>query len=109
MPTPSNAIATALASFARLLLLALAMAAPAHAHRPSPSPALVELEIVDRDSGRRLQSWQHQGQAWVAGEPGRPYAIGLRNLTGSRVLVVLSVDGLNAIDGRACAAKPFAG
>ena len=103
MTTPSNAIATALASFARLLLLALAMAAPAHAHRPDPSPALVELEIVDRDSGRRLQSWHHQGQAWVAGEPGRPYAIGLRNLTGSRVLVVLSVDGLNAIDGRSAA------
>jgi len=36
----------------------------------------------------------------VPGEPGHRYAVRLTNTTGERVLVVLSVDGVNAVDGR---------
>ena len=84
------------------LLLALACAIPpaACAGRPWSSASLVELEVVDRDSGRVLHTYRHAGQRWVAGEPGHRYTVRLRNRSGQRVLAVLSVDGINAIDGR---------
>lgn len=59
----------------------------------------VYLSLLDRDSGRVLQRHPHQGQTWVAGERGHRYAVRLRNATPERVLVVLSVDGINAVTG----------
>lgn len=61
--------------------------------------ALVELSLVDRDSGRVLPRIPHAGQRWVPGERGHRYAVRLQNLSARRVLVVVSVDGINAISG----------
>jgi hypothetical protein len=36
---------------------------------------------------------------WVAGRPGNRYSVRLTNRSGARVLVVLSVDGVNAVSG----------
>lgn len=84
-----------------LLLLALLclLAPPANAARLRPAQPQVELEIVDRDTGLSLPQYRHGGQGWIPGEPGHRYAVRLRNRTGARVLAVLSVDGINAIDG----------
>ena len=82
-----------------LLLAALAGAGPAAALSRAPALA-VALEIVDRDDGQDLAQYRHRGQAWVAGEPGHRYAVRLRNQGPQRVLVVLSVDGVNAINGQ---------
>ena len=82
-----------------LLLAALAGAGPAAALSRAPALA-VALEIVDRDDGQDLAQYRHRGQAWVAGEPGHRYAVRLRNQGPQRVLVVLSVDGVNAISGQ---------
>ena len=76
-----------------LLLLALSSSAPAVA-RP-----LVELTVVDRDTRQQLPQARHRGQHWIAGEPGHSYAVTLTNTGGERVLVVLSVDGVNAVTG----------
>ena len=78
-----------LASLATLALLAAC--APSHA-RP-----LVDVSVVDRDTGEWLSQHPHQGDVWVAGSPGHRYSVRLTNTTGERVLVVLSVDGVNAI------------
>lgn len=85
-----------------LLMLALLchLPAPATAGRLRPPAPLVELEVVDRDTGEVLPDYRHAGQAWIAGAPGHRYAVRLRNRTGTRLLAVLSVDGINAIDGR---------
>ena len=80
------------------LLLALALV-PWAALARAPA-ALVDLQVVDRDSGTVLPQYRHGGQAWLAGEPGRDYAVRLRNLGPERVLVVLSVDGVNAVSGQ---------
>ena len=40
-----------------------------------------------------------QGKAWVVGQPGNEYQISLRNQSGSDVLAVVSVDGVNVITG----------
>jgi hypothetical protein len=86
-----------------LLLVVLLVLAPlpslAAGLLRQPAP-LVELQVVDRDSGAVLPQYRHRGQAWLPGEPGRHYAVRLRNLGPERVLVVLSVDGVNAVSGQ---------
>lgn len=81
-----------------MLLAALTFAAafPANA---SAHP-LVDVAIVDRDDGQWLAPVRHRGQDWIAGIPGHRYAVRLTNTTGQRVLVVLSVDGVNAVTGQ---------
>jgi len=85
----------------RLLLTLLAVAAssacttlPAHA-----VGNLVDLQVVDRSRGDVLSTWRHRATSWVAGRPGDRYALRLSNRTGGRVLVVLSVDGVNVVSG----------
>ena len=85
----------------RRLFLALAAAAAATA---CTSPAfavggLVSLDVVDRSRGETLPTYAARGANWVAGRPGSRYAVRLTNRTGGRVLVVLSVDGVNAVSG----------
>lgn len=60
---------------------------------------LVEVRVLDRDSGEVLPVHWHQGQAYVAGTPGHRYSVRLDNRTGRRLLAVLSVDGVNAVSG----------
>lgn len=62
-------------------------------------PALATLEVYDRDNGQVLPHYHHEGRQYVPGHPGARYALRLRNLTGGRVLVVLSVDGINVVSG----------
>jgi hypothetical protein len=49
--------------------------------------------------GEALPEFRHRGTAYVAGRPGDRYAVRMTNRTGARVLVALSVDGINAISG----------
>jgi len=84
----------------RNLLLFLATLAAAIACTPAYARHLVDLSVVDRDSGQSLQPVAYRGDRWVPGVPGHRYAVRLANTTGERVLVVLSVDGVNAISGQ---------
>ena len=86
----------------RRLLLALALCSAA-ALAPLSARDLVGLDIIDRDTGQVLPEYGHRGQDWVAGVPGHRYSVRLRNTTGERVLVVLSVDGVNAVSGQSAA------
>ncbi|WP_233198615.1 MULTISPECIES: hypothetical protein [Luteimonas] len=89
-----------LLSTACLLATTLSWSTPVAALRvASPRTTPVDLQLVDRASGAALPRYTHRGTHWVAGAPGRPYAIRLTNTTGARVLVVLSVDGVNAVSG----------
>ena len=81
--------------------LAALAALPAHArHAP-----LVDVTITDRDTGRTIPLHEFRGQRWIAGEPGRAYAVSLENRTGERVLAVLSIDGVNAVTGETAGAQ----
>jgi hypothetical protein len=60
---------------------------------------LMDVQILDRDSGQQLTVYQHRGEYYVAGTPGNHYAVSLRNLQGNRMLAVVSVDGVNVISG----------
>jgi hypothetical protein len=77
-------------------LLAVAAGA-ACAHNPPTTESTVE--IFDRTEGRVLPIYWHDGRRYVVGKPGNEYAIRMRNGTPGRVLVVMSVDGVNVITG----------
>lgn len=89
----------------RIVLAGAAAAALAGAVVPSAHAAgrLVDVQIVDRQRDDVLPQHWHRGRAWVAGRPGDRYAVRLSNRSGGRVLVVLSVDGINAVTGQTAA------
>lgn len=80
------------------LLVLAALAAPAMS-----ADRLVDLAIVDRDSGRELTAHFHDGEYWVAGRPGAHYAIRIQSRDGRRLLAVTSVDGVNILTGQTAA------
>lgn len=83
-----------------LLLPTLALAAATLAAVPAHAVGrLIDVDVIDRDSGQPLPVVRHQGEWWVAGRPGARYAIQLRNASGERVMGVMSVDGVNVITG----------
>jgi hypothetical protein len=61
---------------------------------------LLDLAVVDRDTGQTLPTYSDSGRLYVAGAPGHRYSVRLSNRTGGRVLAVLSVDGVNAVSGQ---------
>jgi hypothetical protein len=90
----------------RRALLTLLAAAATSACTSPPAFAvggIVDMQIVDRSRGDVLPAYRSRGASWVAGRPGDRYAVRLTNRSGSRVLVVLSVDGVNAVSGETAA------
>lgn len=82
-----------------MLLSTLPLAACARDER------LLEVQVLDADRGGLLEVLPFRGRDYLAGEPGHRFAVSLRNLSGERVLAVLSVDGVNAISGQTAAAS----
>lgn len=60
---------------------------------------LANVTVVDRETGQTLPTYYHRGEYWIAGNPGRRYAIEVRNHSGERVLAVMAVDGVNVVSG----------
>jgi hypothetical protein len=91
------------------LLCAAAMvaAAPASAWMRG-NPKLAQISIVERATGRVLPQYSHEGELWVVGRPGANYAVRIRNLESRRIMGVISVDGVNAINGRTASSAPKA-
>jgi hypothetical protein len=57
------------------------------------------LELVD-EAGRVLPAWSHQGRTYTLGRKGERYLVRVRNESGRRAEVVVSVDGRDVVDGR---------
>ncbi|HEY8876735.1 MAG TPA: hypothetical protein VIN03_04165 [Roseateles sp.] len=85
---------------ALLQLAAVSSLAGLHAGCAAALPQpLLDMQLVDRDSGAVLAQYASRGRRFSPGTPGARYAVRLSNRSGERVLVVLSVDGVNAITG----------
>ena len=82
---------------ASLLMLLLALSALPGCAR---AQALVDLQVLDLERQQTLPRHPHRGRDYIEGQPGHRYAVVLQNLTGERVLAVVSVDGVNAISGQ---------
>lgn len=83
-------------SFAQALLLAAALvpSSPALAHERYRCSMEI---LVD---GTPLREYAARGTRYVEALKGREYSVRLRNRTGERVAIAVSVDGLNSIDAR---------
>lgn len=80
-------------------LLMAGVALPGWARMPIDARWL-RVEVQDRDSGETLPvHTAADGQRYVAGRPGARYGVTLRNLRRERVLIVMSVDGVNVLTG----------
>lgn len=78
--------------------LAGAAAAPAMVQVVRADP--VDLAVIDRATGQALPVWRRDGRLFVAGEPGARYSLRITSHMPGRVLVVMSVDGINIISGQ---------
>jgi hypothetical protein len=67
--------------------------------RPGPSYSPYRVEIVGNGS-YRLPTYHYNGRSYVLGGIGERYRIRVVNPTSRRVEAVVSVDGLDAIDGK---------
>ncbi len=82
----------------------LGLAGTARADLVDPRGAdLVDLKVVDRETGQAMQVWRHDGRLFVAGQRGGRYSLRVTNHTGGRVMVVMSVDGVNVLTGQTAA------
>lgn len=95
-PRRRSAVRSALL-LAAAALLAVAPGAFARGWRDAGP---VDMTLIDRDHGGILPRYPHRGQWWVPGTPGHRYAVRLTNRSPDRVLVVLSIDGINAVSGQ---------
>ena len=91
---------TAMAALGRRTVLGsmialVGLAGTARAYEPD----LVDLQVVNRETGLAMAVWRSGERAFVAGERGARYSLRIANRTNGRVLVVLSVDGVNIISG----------
>ena len=80
-------------------LLTLALLAASACSPPLFARSRVQLAVIDRDSGQWLPEYRRRGDTWIPGTPGHRYAVRLTNTSSERMLVVLSVDGVNAVSG----------
>jgi hypothetical protein len=81
-------------------LLSAAVAVALSLSAAAQAGSLVDITVIDRDTGATLPAHSHDGKLFIAGTPGHRYAVRLYNRSGARVLTVLSVDGINAITGQ---------
>lgn len=79
----------------------LTLALPLCAQAVTP----LDVEVLDRETGRTMPVYWHDGERHIAGEPGHEYEIRLRNRGGGRLLAVTSVDGVNVITGKIASLK----
>lgn len=92
-----------LSTLGRRTFLAGAVAAAglcASSHAQADGSDLVSLQVIDRETGRSAPVWRHAGRLYVAGRPGARYGVRITNNSGGRVLVVMSVDGVNVLTGQ---------
>lgn len=61
---------------------------------------LADINVIDRSTGETLPVHYYKGEYWVAGKPGAKYSVSVANASGSRVLAVMSVDGVNVLNGQ---------
>src|SRR5688572_18023862 len=81
------------------LHLALAALAASLALSAQAVGRLADLSIFDRSTGRELPVHWHEGRAYVVGKPGNEYQVVVRNRSGEDLLTVVSVDGVNVVNG----------
>jgi len=58
------------------------------------------IEMTVHVNGRSVKEYTHQGMSFIEARDGTNYTIKLKNNTGNRTMVVVSVDGLDVVSGK---------
>ena len=66
---------------------------------------VADISVVERATGRVLPLYSFEGELWVAGRPGANYAVRVRSLEDRRIMAVISVDGVNAVNGKTASSR----
>ena len=90
---------SSLSALALLACVGAVVALPGEA-AASAAAGSYSVEVIDQWGGQ-LPTWWHGGRTWVMGEQGQRYRIRVRNRSPQRVEAVISVDGRDAVDGKA--------
>lgn len=65
----------------------------------TPEQSPYQVELIGQN-GLTLDTYQHRGRYYVLGDAGNRYTIRVSNPTSRRIEAVVSVDGLDVIDGK---------
>ena len=87
----------------KTLFTAVVAATAAASMSASAIGRLADVTVIDRASGQSLPVYFARGEYWVAGTPGAKYSVSVANASGARVLAVMSVDGVNVLNGQTAA------
>ena len=98
--TTTEQTSTSLRRRTVLVAVVSAIGLAAAARAGATAPALVDLQVVDRETGQTAPIWRRGGRLYVAGRPGARYSLRVTNNSPGRVLVVMSVDGVNILTGQ---------
>ncbi len=66
---------------------------------------MADVTLFDRATGRELPIVWHDGRAYVVGRPGNEYQVIVRNQHGGDLLAVISVDGVNVLNGETASTR----
>ena len=89
-----------------ILIAAMALATRSPAAEMRPAVEDYSLEVLV--NGAPLREYTARGKTYIEALEGEEYSIRLRNQTGGRIAVALSVDGLNTIDATTTSAREAA-
>ncbi len=75
-------------------------------HQPVPDRVegrFIDVAVLAGDGNEPLTVYRQGPRAFVAGASGEPYRLLLTNRSNERVMAVISVDGINVLDGKTAA------
>jgi len=83
------------------LLAALACSLPHHAESQALRSHVGSYELEVVENGKTARTYLHEGETHVLGQQGERYVLRVHNRSSQRIEAVVSVDGLDVIDGQA--------
>ena len=84
----------------KILCTAVVAATAAASMNAAAIGRLADVTVIDRSTGETLPVHLYRGEYWVAGTPGAKYSVAVANGSGGRVMAVMSVDGVNVLNGQ---------
>jgi len=84
----------------KILCTAVVAATAAASMNAAAIGRLADVAVIDRSTGETLPVHFYKGEYWVAGTPGARYSVAVANGSGGRVMAVMSVDGVNVLNGQ---------
>lgn len=84
----------------KILCTAVVAATVAASMNAAAIGRLADVAVIDRSTGETLPVHFYKGEYWVAGTPGARYSVAVANGSSGRVMAVMSVDGVNVLNGQ---------